>query len=173
MYGHVQWHLALAEFQTGRREAAIRRYEKFAAPKTTTCGPVLTLADCGGFLLRDYLASGRATALTTDVLDHIEKVWSMIGHPFIALHVAGLYASASDRAGLERCEEAIRTKSPGTNRDTSLDLVSALDDFVAGDYARCTRTLASLSPEARVGIGGSNVERILVDLIEEASRARH
>ncbi|MGD2129536.1 MAG: hypothetical protein PVJ17_09545, partial [Lysobacterales bacterium] len=51
MYGHVQWHLALAEWQTGERDAAFRRYEKFSAPGTTTCGPVLTLADCGGFLL--------------------------------------------------------------------------------------------------------------------------
>jgi hypothetical protein len=51
--------------------------------------------------------------------------------------------------------------------------VSALSDFVMGNYLRATQTLATLSPGARIGIGGSNVERILVDLIETSCRARH
>ncbi|MFC1664038.1 hypothetical protein ACFL17_00230 [Pseudomonadota bacterium] len=173
MYGHVHWHLALAEWHLGERDVAIKRYQDYCTPKTTTCGPVLTLADCGGFLLRDYLASGKSTPLTHDVLEHIERVWGMLAHPFIALHVAGLYASAGDAAGLKKCEENISSSSPGTNRDISLALVSALIDFVAQDYKRSTQTLESISSEARVGIGGSNVERVLIDLIEETSKARH
>ena len=173
MYGHVQWHLALAEFQIGDREAAMKRYLKFCAPDTTTCGPILTLADCGGFLLRDYLQSGEAKALGNDVLKHIEHVWGMMGHPFIALHVAGLYATAGDSAGLKRCEETISETPNSTNRDIALALVSSLSDFVEGNHERATQTLASLSPGARIGIGGSNVERILVDLIEQASKTRH
>jgi tetratricopeptide (TPR) repeat protein len=172
MYGHVQWHLALAEWQTGEREAGFRRYETYCAPKTTTCGPVLTLADCGGFLLREYLASGKTSPLTGDVLEHIERVWGMIGHPFIALHVAGLYASAGDLDGLERCHRAIAASSASANRDISLALVSALDDFVSGDYQGCAQTLATISPQQRVGVGGSNVERILIDLVEQSALAR-
>lgn len=49
MYGHVQWHLALAEWQLGLVEQAWQRYDRYCAPETTRCGPVLTLADCGGF----------------------------------------------------------------------------------------------------------------------------
>jgi tetratricopeptide (TPR) repeat protein len=173
MYGHVQWHLALAEFQIGDRDAAMQRYLEFCAPETTTCGPILTLADCGGFLLRDYLQSGKTTALGNEVLEHIERVWGMVGHPFIALHVAGLYATAGDLAGLKRCEETISSTPSGTNRDVALALVSALSDFVTGNYRRSSHTLASISPGARIGIGGSNVERILVDLIEARSKARH
>jgi len=90
MYGHVQWHLALAEFQVGDREAALQRYSKYCSPETTTCGPILTLADCGGFLLRDYLQTRQTRALDDSVLEHIEHVWGMMSHPFIALHVAGL-----------------------------------------------------------------------------------
>lgn len=173
MYGHVQWHLALAEFQIGDREAAMQRYLEFCAPEITTCGPILTLADCGGFLLRDYLQSGQTSALGNDVLKHIERVWGMMGHPFIALHVAGLYATAGDIAGLKRCEETIFGTPNGANRDVSLALVSALTDFVTGNYQRSTQTLATISPGARVGIGGSNVERILVDLIETSCKAQH
>ena len=172
MYGHVQWHLALAEWQIGDREAAMQRYLEFCTPETTTCGPVLTLADCGGFLLRDYLKTGQVSALGDDVLRHIERVWGMIGHPFIALHVAGLYASAGDLAGLERCEAAISGKPDGTNRDVSLALVSSLTDFVTGDYQRTVQTLASISSAARIGIGGSNVERVLVDILESTCKAR-
>lgn len=172
MYGHVQWHLALAEWQIGDRDAAMQRYLEFCAPETTTCGPVLTLADCGGFLLRDYLQTGQTRALGNDVLRHIERVWKMIGHPFIALHVAGLFASAGDLAGLERCEAAISEKPDGTNRDVSLALVSALTDYVTGDYQRAAKTLATLSSAERVGIGGSNVERVLVDILETSCKAR-
>lgn len=173
MYGHVQWHLALAEWQIGDRDAALQRYLEFCAPGTTTCGPILTLADCGGFLLRDYLKSGQANALGNDVLKHIERVWGMMGHPFIALHVAGLYATAGDLAGLECCEKTISGTPSGPNRDVSLALVSALGDYVAGNYQRSTQTLATISPGARIGIGGSNVERILVDLIEMSGKAKH
>ena len=173
MYGHVQWHLALAEWQTGAREAAMQRYLEFCTPETTTCGPILTLADCGGFLLRDYLQSGRTSALRNDVRKHIERVWGMLGHPFIALHVAGLYASAGDLAGLKRCAETISATPTGPNRDVSLALVSALSDFAAGNYSRASQTLATISPDTRVGIGGSNVERILVDLLETSSKAHH
>jgi hypothetical protein len=44
MYGHVQWHLALAEWQLGLAEQSWQRYERYSAPETTRCGPVLTLA---------------------------------------------------------------------------------------------------------------------------------
>ena len=173
MYGHVQWHLALAEWQLGDCEAAMRRYLDFCAPETTTCGPILTLADCGGFLLRNYLHTGKTRALGSNVLAHIERVWGTMGHPFIVLHVAGLYAAAGDMAGLKRCEQTIATTEKGKNRDVSLALVSALGDFVTGNYQRSTQTLASISSGARVGIGGSNVERELVDLLEMNCRARH
>jgi tetratricopeptide (TPR) repeat protein len=168
MYGHVQWHLALSEWQIGDRESAKQRYRKYCAPETTTCGPILTLADCGGFLLREYLQSGQTSALSSDVLKHIDRVWGMVGHPFIALHVAGLYVSAGDSPGLKRCEEAISATPDGVNRDVSLALVSSLRDFVAGNYQQAAQTLATISPGARIGIGGSNVERILVDLIEKS-----
>lgn len=170
MYGHVQWHLALSEFQIGDRDSAVERYLEYCAPETTTCGPVLTLADCGGFLLRDYLQTGQISALGDDVLKHIERVWGMMGHPFVALHVAGLYASAGDLEGLKRCEKTLSEKPDGANRDVGLALVSSLADFARGHCSQAVQTLASLSPGARIGIGGSNVERILVDLLETRAK---
>ena len=97
----------------------------------------------------------------------------MMSHPFIALHVAALYATAGDLSGLERCKESISETSSGENRDVSLALVSSLMDYVKGNYQQASQTLSTISPGARIGIGGSNAERILVDLIETSSKARH
>lgn len=156
----------------GEREAAIRRYQQYCSPRTTTCGPILTLADCAGFLLRDYLKSGEVQTLDQEVQAHIDKVWHMLGHPFIALHVAGLYASAEDKAGLQRCHDTVNIMAQSPNRTLSLVLIDALISYVAADYTAAEASLAGITPGERIGIGGSNVERILIELLEQQSRAR-
>lgn len=148
----------------------MKRYLEYCAPATTTCGPVLTLADCGGFLLRNYLHSQKSNALPQDVLTHIECVWPMLGHPFIALHVAGLYASAADQDGLKKCCDTLMEKDASSNRETSLNLVNALSAYVDKDFKKCNEILGELPRESRIGIGGSNVERELVDLIEASAK---
>lgn len=167
LYGHVQWHLALSEWQLGERSKAMARYRAYCTPSTTTCGPVLTLADCGGFLLRDYLSTGRATPLDGEVEDQIRKFSGMLSHPFIALHVAGLYTSAGDVDGLKSVRTQVENASPGANRDTSLALIDSLIDFSEGRYTRAAYRLQKLEPGIRIGVGGSRVERILIDLIEQ------
>jgi hypothetical protein len=167
LYGHVQWHLALSEWQLGERDKAMARYRAHCAPSTTTCGPVLTLADCGGFLLRDYLATGRNTPLAGEVEDQIQKFSGMLAHPFIALHVGGLYASAGNIEGLQSCRKQVENASPGSNRDTSLTLVDSLIDLAENRYASAASRLRTLNKETRIGVGGSRVERILIDLIEQ------
>ena len=173
MYGHVQWHLALAEWQTGNRDAAMARYHKYCAPGTTTCGPILTLADCAGLLLRDYLKTGKPVPLEPAVASHIDKVWGMIGHPFILLHIAGLYASAADIEGLARCRETIEGLPEGEHSRVCLILLDAITSHVHGNHQQAAIMLSKLSPNARIGIGGSNVERILVELIESGDAGMH
>jgi tetratricopeptide (TPR) repeat protein len=172
LYGHIQWHLALKEWQRGEESTALRRFEKHCSPGTTSCGPVLSLADCGGFLLRRFLVDGTTRPLAGGVTDLIEHVWGMIGHPFVALNVAGLYLAAGDDAGLRRCREAIAESPGGTYHDLSAAIIEAMGHFAADDFQAASRVLASLSPEQRVGVGGSNVERELIELVEQAARAR-
>jgi hypothetical protein len=117
------------------------------------------------------LASGQQAPLSPDTVRLIDRVWKMIGHPFVALHVAALYVTADDAGGLERCKVAITEGAPDMNRGVSLTLVSALSQFAAGDPEGAHAKLASLSPATRVGIGGSNVERELVELIDAACAA--
>ena len=166
MYGHVQWHLALAEWQLGLVEMAWQRYERHCAPETTRCGPVLTLADCGGFLLREYLRSGTTRPVSAAVSALSERFHGMVSHPFIALHLAGIQASAGDLAALDDSRAAIVAREPGDQTQLSLRLVDAIRHFASRQYAEAADTLKSVSADQRVAVGGSRVERILIDLLE-------
>ena len=166
MYGHVQWHLALAEWQLGLTEQAWRRYERYCAPETTSCGPVLTLADCGGFLLREYLRTGSTRPISAAVSSLFERFSSMLAHPFIALHLAGIQASAGDLAALERSRAAIADKESTDETRLSLRLVDAVSHFAKGQYADAADTLKLVSAGERIGVGGSYVERVLIELLE-------
>ncbi|WER49980.1 hypothetical protein CupriaWKF_23030 [Cupriavidus sp. WKF15] len=166
MFGHVQWHLALAEWQLGLTGQAWQRYERYSAPETTRCGPVLTLADCGGFLFREYLRTGTTRPISAAVSALSERFNPMLSHPFIALHLAGIQASAGDIAALEQSKAAIAEKEPSDQTRLSLRLFDAVSQFARGQYAEAADTLKTISAGQRVSVGGSRVERILIDLLE-------
>jgi tetratricopeptide (TPR) repeat protein len=166
MYGHVQWHLALAEWQLGLTEQAWKRYERHCSPETTRCGPVLSLADCGGFLLREYLRTGSTRPVSAAVSTLSGRFNAMLSQPFIALHVAGIQASAGDLAALEKSRAAIAAKEPSDQTRLSLTLVEAVSQFASGRYADAAETLKSVSADQRIAVGGSRVERMLIDLLE-------
>jgi tetratricopeptide (TPR) repeat protein len=170
MYGHVQWHLAVAEWQLGRVGQAWQRYERYCAPETTRCGPVLTLADCGGFLLREYLRTGVTRPVSAAVSALYSRFGSMISHPFVALHLAGIQASAGDLAALEKTRAAIETAEQDDQARLALRLVEAVSQFAGGRYADAADTLKGVSPAQRIGVGGSRVERMLIDLLEARAR---
>lgn len=169
LYGHLQWHLALAEWEVGQRDAAWARYRRYCAPESTTCGPVLTLADCGGFLLRDYLKTGETSSLSPAVTELTARFEAMLAHPFIALHVAGIHAATDNLAGLESCAALIREKDASDNRDLALQLVQAVTHFARSDYPQAAQILNQISSAQRIGVGGSYVERMLIDLLESTA----
>lgn len=166
MYGHVQWHLALAEWQLGLGEQAWQRYQRYCAPEASRCGPVLTLADCGGFLLREYLRTGATRPVSAAVSALSARFGAMLSHPFIALHLAGIQASAGDLASLEQCRAAIASSQPSEQTRLSLCLVDAVAQFARGRYAEAAESLKWVSAEQRISVGGSRVERMLIDLLE-------
>ena len=166
MYGHVHWHLALAEWQLGLAEQAWQRYERYCSPETTRCGPVLALADCGGFLLREYLRTGSTRPVSAAVSELSKRFSSMLSHPFIALHLAGIQASAGDLASLEQSSAAIATTEPSDQTRLALCLVDAIGQFAKGQHADVAERLKSVSVDQRISVGGSRVERMLIDLLE-------
>jgi hypothetical protein len=127
---------------------------------------VLTLADCGGFLLREYLRSGTPRPVSAAVTALSSRFGSMISHPFVALHLAGIQASAGDLAGLEKTRAAIEAAEQDDQARLALRLVEAVIQFAGGRYADAADALKDVSAAQRIGVGGSRVERMLIDLLE-------
>jgi hypothetical protein len=127
---------------------------------------VLTLADCGGFLLREYLRTGTTRPVSAAVSALCDRFNSMLAHPFIALHVAGIQASAGDIAALEQTRAAIVAKEFSDQTRLSLGLVDAVTRFAKRQYAEAADILKLISADERIGAGGSRVERILIDLLQ-------
>jgi hypothetical protein len=127
---------------------------------------VLTLADCGGFLLREYLRTGTTRPVSSAVASLFESFSPMLSHPFIALHVAGIQASAGDLAGLERSRAAIAAKDSSDQARLSVRLVDALSHFAKGRYVDAVDTLKVVPADQRIAVGGSYVERVLIELLE-------
>jgi len=90
----------------------------------------------------------------------------MLSHPFIALHLAGIQASAGDLASLEQSRAAIAATAPNDQTRLSLRLVDAIGQFARGQYAAVAELLKLVSIDQRISVGGSRVERVLIDLLE-------
>jgi len=95
-----------------------------------------------------------------------ERFSSMLSHPFIALHLAGIQASAGDLASLEQSRAAIAAKEPSDQTRLSLCLVDAVGQFARGRYTDVAELLKLVSVDQRISVGGSRVERVLIDLLE-------
>jgi hypothetical protein len=90
----------------------------------------------------------------------------MLSHPFIALHLAGIQASAGDLASLEQSRAAIAAGELSDQTRLSLRLVDAVAQFARGQYANAAGSLKLVSAGQRISVGGSRVERVLIDLLE-------
>lgn len=172
LHGHLHWHLALNEMHQGSTEAALERYERFAAPPTTTCGPGLTLADAGGMLFRMYLAGERASLPDAGVRELLAELTDGAGSPFVAFHGAVALTALGDREGLKAWIAKARDAAEGPSGALTEVLVGAVWSFVEGEPQQTAELLATLGSEDREAIGGSNLERELVELLEQAAVQR-
>jgi hypothetical protein len=120
----------------------------------------------GGFLLREYLRTGTTRPVPATVSALSARFSSMLSHPFIALHLAGIQASAGDLTALEQSRAAIATKEPSDQTRLSLCLVDAVGQFARRRYAGVAELLKLVSADQRISVGGSRVERVLIDLLE-------
>ena len=66
---------------------------------------------------------------------------------------------------LSKVGRLLRPRNPATRR-LSLSLVDAVSQFARGKYAAAADTLKSLSADQRISVGGSYVERMLINLVE-------
>lgn len=67
---------------------------------------------------------------------------------------------------LERGRAAIASQATSEQARLALRLVETVLHYARAQYAEAVDLLRPVSAEQRVGVGGSRVERVLIDLLE-------
>lgn len=176
LHGHLWWHVALFELELGRASAAARHFFAHVRPKEEDGPRPLALADAAGLLWRMDLygvAEPDGWACVHQLARHFA---ASAGRPFLVLHAAMALAAVGDERALDDLERGVEQRAQGGDRlaaDVTLPLASGMRAFRRGDYVEAIARLGSVSPEAREGAGGSNVERDVFEqtLIEACLRA--
>ena len=174
LLGHVQWHLALNEWGRGETSAAVERYEAFSAPATSTCGPMLQLADAGGLLFRLYLdGQGPESLPDAGVRELVTTLAPALHLPFVALHATAALLAIGDQARLEECIATVRDRVDDDRRGSiAKRVVDAVSAFSRERYAEAGAILDELDDGDREAVGGSNVERELLSLLHAGASSR-
>jgi hypothetical protein len=176
LHGHLWWHVALFELELGRASVAARHFFEHVRPKEEDGPRPLALADAAGLLWRmdlDGAAEPEGWACVRRLAHHFA---ASPGRPFLVLHAAMALAAVEDEPALEALARGVEQRAEGGDRlaaDVTLPLASGIRAFRRGDYLEAITRLGSVSPEAREGAGGSNVERDVFEqtLIEACLRA--
>jgi hypothetical protein len=98
------------------------------------------------------------------VLNIMESVDPSLHDDWACLARLGFAASEAGDQG--RGRELVVAEQSSDRTRLSLRLVEAVSQFASGQYADAADTLKLVSPDERVGVGGSRVERMLIDLLE-------
>ncbi|MGD9617040.1 MAG: tetratricopeptide repeat protein [Alphaproteobacteria bacterium] len=166
-WGHLAWHLAIAELHAGNHEAARARFEADVAPEVHTGLPRIKVYDAVQFLWRWELAGYPHDPERWRTLDAFARgLLPRAAISFPDIHVALSDALAGNDAGLaerlaqmDELEQAGRYPAGGVPQAIARGLAS----YASGDRAGAVATLAPLLPELdRVG----QASRAQLDLIE-------
>ena len=164
LWGHLQWHAALAELALGREDAAFARYTLQVLRKMETAPPLVAMTDAASLLWRLRLL-GRARLPWADAATFGDKHFPQGGNVFAELHLAMLAAGLGDQARLNACTKRLQSVADQGNAaaPVALHWTEALDALMAGDVAAAKSALQSCLAES-VRLGGSHAQRTVVEL---------
>jgi hypothetical protein len=170
MWGHLQWHAAIAELAQGSDEAALRRCRGTIVPHLTRGAPFMGLADGPSLLwslgLRDL--SGLPWA---DVARYASDHFPNGSNPFGELHLAMLAAALRDKDALAQCAKRLEHLATGgsPNAHAALSWVAGLQGLLNDDQDAGERHLGECEEEA-VRLGGSTAQRSIIAQTRQALR---
>jgi len=102
LYGHLSWHLALFELQTGNVAAALRLYTEAFAAEAYRGPALLKLLDGISFLWRAELSGQPRDPKQWRIMcDYARTMFPRAGNAFVDWHVALAEAATGDEAALE------------------------------------------------------------------------
>jgi hypothetical protein len=170
MWGHLQWHAAIAELALGGDEAALRRCTGTILPHLTRGAPFMGLADGASLLwslgLRDLPGLPWA-----DVARYASDHFPNGSNPFGELHLAMVAAALRDKDALAQCARRLEHLAAGgsPNARAALSWVAGLQGLMHDDRDAGERHLRECEEEA-VRLGGSTAQRSIIARTRQARR---
>lgn len=170
MWGHLQWHAAIAELALGDEEATLRRCLGTIVPHLTRGAPFMGLAD-GPSLLWSLGLRSLSGLPWVDVARYASEHFPNGSNPFGELHLAMLAAALRDRAALAQCAKRLEHLATGgsPNAQAALSWVAGLQGLMDNDQDAGERHLGECEEEA-VRLGGSTAQRSIIAQTRQARR---
>ena len=168
MWGHLQWHAAIAELESNDNEAALRRCLDVILPYLPRGAPFMGLADGPSLLWR--LGLRRVSALPWGaVAQHASRHFANGSNPFGELHLAMVAAALRDRDALDRCSKRLDTLAAGGNLGAlaAQDWVKGLRGLLDEDRDSGLQSLRACEMDAQ-RLGGSNAQRSVISQTRQA-----
>lgn len=163
MWGHLQWHAALAELALGRDTAAVARLLGPMVSYLKRGAPFMGLADMASLLwrlgLRQLPALPWAVA-QAHAAEHFPKGSNVFGE----LHLAMIAATRRDADALAALQQRLQQGAQRGHEGApvALEWTKALQALVQGDAGAARDALAACQREL-TRLGGSHAQRSVVD----------
>ena len=168
MWGHLQWHWALAELALGRSDLAVERLLGPMLDYLPHGTPFMGLADVVALLWRLGLRGIRTPAWGA-AREHARPFLSKGSNPFGELHLAMLAAAYRERGELEACERRLESLSKSGHEGAAVvrDWAAALSALMNGNTSEALKHFDACRAELP-RVGGSRAQR---SIVEETSGA--
>jgi hypothetical protein len=168
MASHNGWHLALFRLAAGAPDSALALYDALVAPAAGASAA--DAADAAALLWRLALQEVDVGDRWNPVADAfalrgLPALWALVD-----VHAAMAFAAAGRAREMDRLRDALARGSTAA-REVALPLARAIEAHASGAYAESAALLSAHRRDAR-RLGGSPVQREIVDLTLAAARAR-
>ena len=170
MWGHLQWHGALAELDLGDDAAAMRRLLGPIMEYLPRGSPYMVLPDTASLLWRLALRGANGLPWQT-ACAHAQRHFAQGSNVFGEVHLALLAAASGDSAALAAGLARLAKSSAGGHGGAAVAqaFIRALMTLRQGDAHAAQRHWQECLPELP-RIGGSHAQRAVVDLTHRAGR---
>jgi len=163
MWGHLQWHWALAELALGRDDLALARLLGPILDYLPRGTPFMGLADIVSLLWRLGLRGLRSSAWSA-ARQHARVFFSKESNAFGELHLAMLAAAYRERGQLEDCERRLESLARAGHEGATVvrHWVVGLKALLDGDTPKAFKEFDACRAELP-RIGGSHAQRGIVE----------
>jgi tetratricopeptide (TPR) repeat protein len=170
MWGHLQWHAAIAELELGDEPAASERCVNQLLSHLPKAAPFMALADGPSILWRMGLR-GRAPFAWEPLAQHARAHFPNGSNALGEFHLAMVASATGDREALLRCAQRLeRLASDGYwGARAALKWVAALEALLEGRRDEAERCFEECEAEA-VRLGGSRAQRSIISETRRAGR---